>query len=52
MSKNAKRQKRYQFWSRTGKQWTEWFDHEGPEESIQLKGYRGDHLLNEYRDKE
>jgi len=44
-----KRQKRFQFWGRNGKEWSDWFDHHGDEDPIQLKGFRGNHLLNEYR---
>lgn len=44
-----KRQKRFQFWGKTGKEWTAWFDFSGPEEPIQQKGFKGDNLLNEYR---
>lgn len=43
------KQKRYQFWGREGKQWTPWFPFDGTEEPIQLKGFKGDNLLNEYR---
>lgn len=43
------RQKRFQFFTKEGKQWSSWFNYEGPEESIQLKGYKGNHLKNEYR---
>lgn len=43
------RQKRFQFWTRIGIQWTKWFEYNGPEEPIQLKGFGGNHLLNEYR---
>ena len=49
----AKRQKRYQFWGsiegKAQKLWTPWFDYNGPEEPVQLKGYKGNHLLNEFR---
>lgn len=42
--------KRYQYWSKDGIKWTSWFDYEdGPEIPIQLKGFKGNHLLNEYR---
>lgn len=44
------RQKRYQFRAQGEKKWTQWFDYDGPEEPIQLTGYKGDVLLNEYRD--
>lgn len=47
------RQKRFQYWSlvngKPQKVWSEWFDYNGCEESIQQKGYKGNHLLNEYR---
>ena len=42
-------QKRYQFWSSTGIQWTPWFNYEGPQEPIQLKGFKGNNLKNEYK---
>lgn len=42
-------QKRFQFWGREGKEWTKWFNYNGPQEPIQAKGFKGDHLLNEYR---
>jgi hypothetical protein len=45
------RQKRYQYWSKDGIVWTDWFDYNGPEYPIQLKGFKGKDLLNEYRDK-
>ena len=44
------RQKRYQYISSKGIQWTDWFDYDGIEEPIQLK-CKGTKLLNEYRDK-
>ena len=44
MSKVKLKQKRYQYWSRNGIAWTEWFDYDGPEDKIQGKG-----LNNEYR---
>ena len=40
------RQKRFQFFGRGGKQWTEWFNYDGEEMPWQLKP----HLRNEYRD--
>lgn len=47
------RQKRYQYWAFiNGKYcivWSDWFNYNGPEEHIQLKGFKGNHLLNEYR---
>jgi hypothetical protein len=43
--------KRYQYWTREGKQFTEWFPwHSDSRDPIQLKGYKGDHLRNEYKD--
>lgn len=49
------RQKRFQYYSSiNGKPqiiWSNWFNFNGTEEHIQLKGFRGNHLLNEYRDK-
>jgi len=39
------RQKRYEFFGRDGKQWTEWFDYDGEEYPWQLKP----RLRNEYR---
>lgn len=44
-----KRQKRFQFWGKNGKEWIDWFDFNGLEEPIQQKGFKGDNLLNEYR---
>lgn len=44
------KQKRYQIRTANGIEWTEWFNYDGPEEPIQLKGFKGDHLLNDYRD--
>lgn len=38
-------QKRYEFWSREGKKWTEWFDYDGEQFPWQLKNK----LKNEYR---
>ena len=47
------RQKRYQYWGSINGvpqiMWTKWFDYNGPEEPIQHKGFKGNHLLNEYR---
>ena len=47
------RQKRFQYWGSLDgipmKMWSNWFNYDGPEESLQLKGFKGDHLLNEYR---
>lgn len=46
------RQKRYQYWSKDGIVWSNWFDHVGAEEPIQMKGSKKKFtLLNEYRDK-
>lgn len=46
------RQKRYQYWSKDGIVWSDWFDHVGTEEPIQMKGSKKEFtLLNEYRDK-
>ena len=42
-------QKRYQYRSANGKVWTKWFNYEGKPEFVQLKGFKGDDLLNEYR---
>ncbi len=39
------RQKRYEYFSRDGKNWTEWFDYNGEEYKWQLKNK----LRNEYR---
>lgn len=48
-------QKRFQYWGvANGKPsilWSNWFDFNGPEEPIQLKGFKGNDLLNEYRNK-
>ena len=47
------RQKRFQYWGSVNGvpqvMWTSWFNFDGPEEKIQLKGFKGNHLLNEYR---
>lgn len=45
------KQKRYQFMSSDGIQWTKWFDIKDntPEEPIQMKLSRGIILKNEYR---
>lgn len=50
------RQMRYQYWGlvngKPQKCWTKWFDvifSKGEEPKIQLKGFKGDDLLNEYR---
>lgn len=39
-------QKRYEYWSRDGKVWSEWFDYNGDKYLWQLKNK----LKNEYRD--
>ena len=39
------RQKRYQYYSKDGIVWSEWFPYDGPEETYQL----GKKLKNEYR---
>ena len=38
-------EKRYEFWSREGKKWTEWFEYDGEKYKWQLKN----ELKNEYR---
>lgn len=38
--------KRYQYWSREGIQWTDWFPYDGERYKWQLKNK----LLNEYKD--
>jgi len=47
------RQKRFQYWGtingKPQKLWTKWFKFNGPEYPVQLKGYKGDSLLNEFR---
>ena len=47
------RQKRFQYWGfkdgKAQKLWTEWFDYNGEEYPIQLKGHRGNNLKNEFR---
>ena len=47
--------KRFQFWGRKDgkveKMWSQWFEWDSDNrDQIQLKGYKGDHLLNEYKD--
>lgn len=47
--------KRFQFWGRKDgkveKMWSEWFKWDSDNrDPIQLKGYKGDNLLNEYAD--
>lgn len=45
--------KRYQYWSRDGIHWTDWFPWDSDSrEKVQLKGFKGDMLLNEYREEE
>ena len=39
-------QKRFEYWSKDGKTWSEWFDYDGEKYPWQLKNK----LLNEYRD--
>lgn len=39
-------QKRYEFWSKEGKTWSEWFDWDGPQEPYQLDK----RLKNQYRE--
>lgn len=45
------KQKRYQYWTSNGIQWTKWFNVSGTveEEPIQIKCSRGIILKNEYR---
>lgn len=47
------RQKRYQYWGTLDRNptilWTRWFDFNGIEHPIQLKGHKSKDLLNEYR---
>ena len=43
------RQKRYQRRVLGGVVWTSWFPCKGMEPPIQLKGFKGDNLKNEYR---
>ena len=43
--------KRYQYRTRDGVKWTSWFLwYSDLRDPIQMKGYKGDHLLNEYRE--
>jgi isopentenyl diphosphate isomerase/L-lactate dehydrogenase-like FMN-dependent dehydrogenase len=54
-TKPKRLQKRYQHWAReNGKpviKWTEWFDcSSNSKEKIQLKGFKGNDLLNEIRE--
>lgn len=45
------RQKRYQRRTKNGVEWTPWFNVSSNhvEEAVQMKGFKGDNLLNEYR---
>jgi hypothetical protein len=48
-------QKRFQYWGRKDgevqKLWTDWFEWKSDiKEPIQQKGFKGNHLLNEYRE--
>lgn len=47
-------EKRYQYWTfkegKAQKAWTRWFTVKFKGERVQLKGYKGDTLLNEYRE--
>ena len=53
MKKIQVRQKRYQYWGSINGVpqilWSEWFDSKGLEEPIQMKGFKGNNLKNEYR---
>ena len=55
-TKTKQLQKRYQYYaSENGKpviKWTEWFNcsNKSNKEKIQLKGFKGNDLLNEYRE--
>ena len=47
--------KRFQYWGRKDgvvqKLWSEWFEWKSDNrDPIQLKGYKGNHLLNEYQE--
>lgn len=49
------RQKRFQYWGSINgtpqKMWSEWFPWDNSsEEPIQLKGFKGNHLKNEYKE--
>lgn len=49
------RYKRFQYWaSKNGKpykEWSQWFEYDGDETSnIQANGYKGDHLLQEFKE--
>lgn len=45
-------QKRYQYRTKDGIQWSEWFEwgEDAPQPKVQLAGFKGEHLLNEYRE--
>lgn len=44
------KQKRYQYWNRDGKNWSEWFDYDGEEFPYQFEeSSKNRRLLNEYR---
>ena len=47
------RQKRFQYWGSISGiptiMWSEWIEWHGDEPKIQQKGFKGKHLLNEYR---
>lgn len=43
------RQKRYQYYGKNGLEWSEWYDYNGQEDPIQIKGFKGQDLRNEYR---
>ena len=53
MKKIQVRQKRFQYWGSINGipqiMWSEWFDHHGDEDPIQLKGFKCNNLKNEYR---
>ena len=43
-------EKRYQHWTREGIKWTPWFEWTSSDcPNVQLKGFKGNDLLNEYR---
>lgn len=46
-------QKRYQYWGVVNGvpqiMWTPWFPYNGDKEPIQLKGFKGNYLKNEYK---
>jgi hypothetical protein len=44
------KQKRYQYRTKSGIEWTQWFDCDSDlDDPIQLKGHKGNDLKNEYR---